>query len=233
MDSENLCCDGATETNDQGQGKPMGKRDLIIEAYLRTGSVKAACAEVGMMPYNAYIILKTAGVMKIEDKRNYGTTIQRYAADAEAEFQKLVPFAMPANKVIRANNPIYDFDVQGMKVDVKLCIDRPSKQRKSVIDKNGNSKLVKGGSNYAFNTANHHDKDGHPDFYAVFICDSGKISKGYRVLLIPDELVGDAKTVNFSKDEKADWWNFEIQPSELAQFFADAMAGLVGEECAV
>lgn len=89
-------------------------RASVLEAYGRTSSLRAACAETGCPPYVAYIWCKKAGVLALHDKTRYGTRANQMGALAEKEFQRLVPRAMPANATLDPNCPAFDFDVDGI-----------------------------------------------------------------------------------------------------------------------
>lgn len=176
-------------------------RESVLEAYQRLGNLRAACTETGAPPYVAFIWCKKAGVMTTADKSRYGTKAQQQGAGAEAEFQRLVPFALPANTALVKNCPGFDFDVDGVTVDVKFSI-------------------LRSRGNWGFDTAKH--KHLPPDLYALFLCthESGDIKDGYRLLIIPHDTVGDRSHVTLRPGSISDLWSFEINPADLATLLA-------------
>lgn len=95
---------------------------LEIDAYRRHLNLKLAAAELGMAWQTLYIHLKNAGEPVIGDKMRYGTDRDRLGAMAEAEFQRIVPFAIDRNESKFQDK--YDFDVCGHKVDIKASMPR-------------------------------------------------------------------------------------------------------------
>lgn len=91
----------------------------IIDVYLETGDFHKACDIAGMWNIDAHLELLRSGVLKIQDKIEYGTLPQQLGGKAEELFQKLVPEAVDANKFWKKNNPVYDFCYKGIYIDVK------------------------------------------------------------------------------------------------------------------
>jgi len=181
----------------------MYNRESIISAYQRLGSIPAVCLETGCQPYIAYKWLKIAKVLKSKEGMRYGTTGQKQGARAELEFKRLVPFAMPANEALQNNCIAFDFDINGITVDVKFA------------------SLCEGSGVYTFRTA--HSKPIRPDYSCAFLAAPGLKelkSDQYRVLVVPDELVTNIKGVHIQKNSVR-YWDFEIAPNELAGFFRE------------
>lgn len=183
-------------------------REALLEAYRQCNNLRQACAQTGVKPYQAFIWLKKAKLLSLEEKGRYGTASQRAGGDAEAEFQRLVPQAMPANKVLQCNNPVYDFDYKGQTIDVKFS--RVNKGHKK---------------NYhpcwRWDLAKH--KTEKPDFYAAFLATSetGLLSEGYILLLVPHDLYdGRARLSVRPDDPDNELWEFRVEPSELASVLA-------------
>jgi len=179
----------------------MYTREQVIESYMRLGNIGAVCSETGCPPYVAYKWLKIGKVLTAQEGTRYGTNGQKQGARAELEFQRLVPFAMSANRELQRNCPAFDFDINGTTVDVKF------------------SSLC--GGRYRFNPAS--DKPMRPDWYCVFL--SAPQSKEFdphtcRILVIPDALVCGLKNVMIQKDGGC-YWDFEIEPDALAEFFRE------------
>jgi len=184
----------------------MYTREQVFDAYQRFGSIGAVCAETGCPPYVAYKWLKIGKVLSAEEGTRYGTNGQKQGARAELEFQRLVPFAMAANKELQTNCPAFDFDINGTTVDVKF------------------SSLCAG--KYRFMTASAYDKPMRPDWYCVFLSapNSKELVPGqYRILVIPDQLVSGVKAVQFPP-AGGQYWDFEIKPDALADFFREYLS---------
>lgn len=91
----------------------------IIEIYKECGDFQKAVQLSGLPHLVAHIKLLNSGVLKIQDKINYGSNASKMGGKAEALFQKLVPEAIDANKYWKKNNPVFDFYYKGLKIDVK------------------------------------------------------------------------------------------------------------------
>ncbi len=178
----------------------------VLAAYQKCNTLKGACEATGAPPYIAFIWLKKSGLMTTTDKCKYGTISGKLGAEAEKEFQRLVPKAMSSNSNLQANCPAFDFDINGVTVDVKYCSLRQSSGR------------------FAFKTAR--DKLMQPDFYVAFLINepSGNLKKGYQVLVIPHEVVSNKKEIELRPDSVGDLWDFLIEPHKLAEFFDEAAA---------
>lgn len=173
-------------------------KDSVIAAYKQSGNLRGACEMTGAPPYIAFIWLKKAGLLTSTDKSRFGSRASKLGAEAEKEFQRLVPKAMCANKHLESNCPSFDFDVMGATVDVKYSSIRPSTGR------------------WCFKTAAH--KTMCPDWYAAFFAieENGDLSRGYHLLLIPHYAVSDLKYVELNPANKhSDWWLFKITPENL------------------
>jgi len=181
----------------------MYTREQIIKSYQRTGNIKSVCIETGCPPYVAYKWLKISKLLDAQESTRYGTNGQKQGALAELEFKRLVPFAMPTNKMLENNCPAFDFDINGTTVDVKFC---------SLCNSNGR---------YGFRTAQ--TKHLRPDWYCAFLAnpDIKELIPGkYRILVIPDAMVQHIKSVSLHSNG-GHYWDFEIKPNELAKFFRE------------
>lgn len=98
----------------------------IVDAYMETGSFLKACQIANMKPLFAHLALAKAGVLKIQDKINFGTESQKLGGEAERRFQEIFPEAIDANALWKRNNPVFDFNVWGVTVDVKYSSYRTS-----------------------------------------------------------------------------------------------------------
>lgn len=177
-------------------------REQVYEVYKQLGSIRAVTNETGCPPYTAFIWLKKAGILNSVDSVRYGTLASRNGGAAEQEFKRLVPKAMAANEHLDAHCPSFDFDINGWTVDVKF----------SAINKTGA---------YRFATAG--NKALRPDFFCVFACAKGSIQSGYRILLIPEEMINNSFSFQFRNGDTSDdeVWLYEVQPEALAGIFED------------
>lgn len=96
----------------------MEEKD-IVDIYLETGDFEEAVRRSGLPALIAHIKLLKSGVLTIQDKINYSTEAGKLGAMAEERFQQLVPEAVDANRIIKKNNPIFDFMYGDLKIDVK------------------------------------------------------------------------------------------------------------------
>lgn len=85
-------------------------------------NLKLAANELGINWKTLYCRLKKQGVKVVGDKLRYGTDRDRIGAYGEALFKGLVPDARDRNMVEFQSK--YDFDLYGMKIDVKCGIPR-------------------------------------------------------------------------------------------------------------
>ncbi|MDR0233703.1 MAG: hypothetical protein LBI31_02720 [Zoogloeaceae bacterium] len=184
-------------------------KESVIAAYKRMGNIPGACAETGCSPYIAYIWLRKEKLLTANDKRSYGTRNSKRAGESENEFQRLVPFAVDANKHLGENTPSFDFMVGEATIDVKYC----------GIDAKGL---------WRFQTARY--KQFAPDFYCAFLAATrgGSVSEGYKILLIPHDLtIGSTNiTVDSELPEVSPWWAFLVEPDALAGVLREAADGL-------
>jgi len=137
-------------------------------------------------------------MLQSDDAVNYGTSSSRLGAEAEELFGKLVPHALPANKLLEKNCPSFDFDVYGITVDVKFGAVR---------------------SNGAWGFKTDKRKQFGADFYACFFTEEASLQNGYRCFLIPCEHVGHLSSVNLKPDTKSWLWDYEIDPENLSDIF--------------
>lgn len=108
----------------------MTKQEMI-DLYVETNDFHEVKRQSGLPPYLVHIILTQAGVLKIQDKIQYGNKPQKLGGEAEALFQKLVPEAIDANRQFQKNNPVYDFVYRKLTIDVKYSSARKDKRYKT------------------------------------------------------------------------------------------------------
>ena len=169
----------------------MDKRDACIESYSRLKNLKLVGLELGIPWQTVYVHLRAAGVPVTGDKRRYGSDTDRLAARAEEIFTSLVPGAKDQNEVqFQAK---VDFIVGSYSVDVKAARLRNNRWAFSLKKQ----ELV-------------------ADFFACLaFADDGS----YRLLVLPGEVCRYLQTISVSANGQTKWWDYEIQPSELARFF--------------
>lgn len=95
----------------------------IVEIYRECGNFYEAVQKSGLPILVAHKILLTSGLLKIQDKIKYGGRSTRLGGEAEEYFQKLVPEAIDANKYWQKNNPVFDFCLNGLYIDVKYSFE--------------------------------------------------------------------------------------------------------------
>lgn len=108
----------------------MTKQEMI-DLYVETNDFHEVKRQSGLPPYLVHIILTQAGVLKIQDKIQYGNKSQKLGGEAEALFQKLVPEAIDANRQFQKNNPVYDFVYRKLTIDVKYSSARKDNRYKT------------------------------------------------------------------------------------------------------
>ena len=169
----------------------MERRDACIESYSRLKNLKLVGLELGIPWQTVYVHLRAAGVPVVGDKSRYGSDTDRLAARAEAHFSELVPAAVNQNDTqFQAK---VDFLVGDYAVDVKSARMRHSRWAFSLKKQ----ELV-------------------ADF---FVCFAYNDDETYRVVVIPGELCRFLQTISLAAKSRTKWWDYEIEPNELAHFF--------------
>ena len=172
-----------------------------IEAYRKHRNLKLAAKELNIPWQTLYVHLKKANEPVIGDKLRYGSHRDKIGAFGEAEFRRLVPFAIDRNSF--AHQAKYDFDVLGLKVDVKAGNLRQLNQRyphKSWSFSFKRQALI-------------------CDFICCFCM--GDDRSIVHVLLVPSELFKDLQTVSVTQTGASKWMDYKIEPEELVKFFSD------------
>ncbi|UTC62569.1 hypothetical protein E4O05_01245 [Treponema sp. OMZ 787] len=111
--------------NTPGQNK---KKD-IVEIYKETKDFKKAVILSGLPTLQAHIKLLSSGVLELKDKIRYSSKSGQLGAKAEEMFQKLMPEAVNANRVIKKNNENFDFLYGNLTINVKYSSIGNSKNR--------------------------------------------------------------------------------------------------------
>lgn len=169
------------------------------QAYEKHKNLKLAASELGIPWQTLYVRLKKEGVSVAGDKLRYGTDRDRLGAMAEAEFKRLVPAATNANETKYQSK--WDFDISGLKVDVKASMPRQLNKRypsKSWSFSFKKQSLV-------------------CDFICCFcLSESGETR---HILVVPREFFGGLQTVSVSCGGCSKWLDYSVDPDELAPFF--------------
>lgn len=97
----------------------MGEKEDIVDIYLRTKDFQRAVKESGLPALVAHIKLLESGVVTIKDRIDYCSESVRRGAEAEKMFQEIVTKAVDANRIIKMNNPIFDFMYGDLTIDIK------------------------------------------------------------------------------------------------------------------
>ena len=173
--------------------------DKIKNAYEKHKNLKLAANELGMKWQTLYVQLRKFGIPVTGDKLKYGSDSDRLAARAEIEFGRLVTFAISQNE--EKFQAHFDFLVGNEKVDVK------------------SSRLHQGSKRFPALRWSFSVK--RQEFCANFIVCFAMKEIGYRILLIPGELVRNYMTISVSEKGKSKWLQYEVTPDELSEFFDD------------
>jgi hypothetical protein len=168
-------------------------------AYSKHKNLKIAANELGIKWQILYAKLKAQGVNVTGDKLRYGTDRDRLGALGEQMFKNLVPFAKDHNQDQFQSK--VDFDVNGLKVDVKAGKPRQLNKRFKALSWSFSFKrqaLI-------------------ADFIVCFCLDEE--SSIEHVLLVPKEFFVGLQTVSVSREGISKWLDYKIEPQELAEFF--------------
>lgn len=117
----------------------------IVDIYMECGNFHEAVKQSGLPVHVAHLKLLKSGCLKIQDKIRYGSKGAKLGGEAEALFQKLVPEAIDANRYFKKNNPVYDFVLKDVTIDVKyssLFIDKRCSVQRWQIKAKGNQDFI-------------------------------------------------------------------------------------------
>ncbi|MFA7290939.1 MAG: hypothetical protein WC023_01700 [Rhodocyclaceae bacterium] len=172
----------------------------IIESYSRLKNLKLVGEETGIAWQKVYLRLRANNIPVTGDKGRYGSNKDRFAAKAEAEFQKLVPSASNSNKV--KFQAATDFTVGSLTVDVKAStLHRQIKERPA--------------RRWAFSVKK---QEFIADFVVLFaFLDDGS----YRLILVPGEMIRTYQSLSIGERWTGKWADYEIAKDDLLAFFTD------------
>lgn len=185
-------------------GARPGTKAQFLAAFNRCNDVAQACAETNVKPWRALPWLQKSNLLQSSDRLVYGTAHQQYGRQAEIEFSRLVLDAIDCNENIRENNPAYDFVLEGLKIDVKCGMPRGRRGEWSFNPER---------SSYKKRDRNRL----HADVFVLFAMTGKTFTDGYRLFLFPSAMVLDLTVVSITPDLPSRWWDFEIEPDELAE----------------
>jgi hypothetical protein len=171
------------------------------DAYAKHMNLKLAANELGVNWKTLYCRLKKQGVKVAGDKLRYGADRDKLGALGESIFKKYVPDAVDKNKTEFQSK--YDFDIYGLKIDVKCGKPRQLNKKYTALSWSFSFKkqsLI-------------------ADFIVCFcLDDQNQIEK---TLLVPNEFFKGLQTVSVSKDGGSKWLDYATSPEELQDFFKE------------
>ena len=192
----------------------ISKQMNIIDAYLKTNNFQKACQMSGLSPLLAHLALAKAGLLKIQDKIDYGTDSQRLGGEAEKRFQELFPEAIDANAMWKRNNPVFDFNLWGLTIDVKFSSFRKDKRynKRTYWGFNGQSKRA-----------------GKPDFYFVFLENDDELNgmENPYLIIVPSIMVHQKSSVNITRSSHY-FTDFQVEPNEARKILR-GYAEMIGD----
>lgn len=173
---------------------PIEQMKSVYDKHLH---LKNAADELGMKWQTLYWYLQKAGHPVTGNKARYGSKTDKLASRAEVDFKRLVPNAKDMNEAKYQSK--YDFEIYGLKVDVKASTLKEYCKNKSLC-------------RYSFNVKK---QEMLADFIVAFGYNKGELEKCY---LFPKEHIRFMTTISISNG-KSKWQDFEVAPKELKPFF--------------
>jgi len=190
----------------------MATVEEIISYYRETKSFMKTAATFNMNKRILHLTLAKAGVLKINDKIDFGTTNMRKGGLAEKKFKEIFPEAISTNEYWQMNHPGYDFDLQGLRIDVKYSGVRISKT---------------GVMSWSAHCNNNEKKKEDPvDFFVIFLeKEKDKEMEEPHILAIPGGMVKTNITVSMSGDL---FNEFRMKDEEELREYLLSYAELIG-----
>jgi hypothetical protein len=176
--------------------------EQCIEAYQKHEQLFAAAEELKIPWQTLYSRLKKAGFSVTGNKSKWGSVKDRFAAQGEAEFKRLVPSAEDQNESQYQSK--VDFFVYGIKVDVK-----------SAKSKKSNSNYAS--KRWAFSLKKQIEE---ADFYVLF-CYNEEGNFLQDCYLIPRDMIIGLQTISIPLSSKSKWHCFRIDEETLSDFFLE------------
>lgn len=181
----------------------MNMKAQCVEAYNRHKNLKLAANEIGVPWQSLYCTLKTLGVPVTGDKAKYGSESDKFAAQSEQDFMRLVPAAKDQNRYKYQSK--YDFLINGWRVDLKAA-------RPKSYCKNGTAR-------WSFSLKK---QQLHADFF-VCLAYSNDLQIQH-CLLIPGEIANGYSSLSLSPTGRR-WWEYQVDHNGLRDFFESLPTG--------
>lgn len=108
----------------------MKKQAEFLRRYDAGESTYAICTELKIPFYVAFMWIKKSGREVKENAINTLSTVQKVGYFGEQLFKKYAPKTCNINKTVKMNNPMWDFEYQFLKIDVKTA--RPTWNKNGV-----------------------------------------------------------------------------------------------------
>ncbi len=164
----------------------------VVELYQKYNDFEKAVQLSGMPTLAAHIKLLASGVLKIQDKIDFCSNNVKLGALAEREFQKLVPNAIDYNRIVKKNNPIFDFKYGDLTIDVKYS----SRQKR--------------GNHLYWNV-----KTTKADILVCFLeAFKGSMLKNADILLIPQAFINVKQNIHLSQNNNL-YYDCKVEKEEL------------------
>ncbi len=181
----------------------------ILELYKLLGSTKKVAYELNVPFLAVYEVLKKYK-LSIKERQELPTSKSSLlGAQAEQEFQKLVPFAVEVNSIVHAN-PAFDFLIDDITIDVKA----------SHILKSSDTAKFKKNPQWFFQLKRPWHTEYGADFYMLFALHAEELKDGYDTYIVPADIVTSKQVkINSEKRNHSRWADFRIEPSKVCAFF--------------
>lgn len=171
----------------------MDKRTELIELLDGGVPLKNICDQLAVPPYVAYMWIKQAGRQVPMSAANICGANIRKGMLGEKKFLELVPDALDMNRSIQNNNPGYDFDYKGLKIDVKTS---------TLNDRGKWSIRIKSDA----------------DCIVAFLGKNEKLKDNETtILLLPVGLLPQKNTIHPQSNTAVKYSDFVVKPEELAE----------------
>lgn len=105
----------------------MKKQAEFFKRYDSGENTYTICTDLKIPFYVAFMWIKKSGRAVRENAISTLCATQKVGYFGERLFKKYAPKACPVNNVIKMNNPIYDFEYEYLKIDVKTARPKWSK----------------------------------------------------------------------------------------------------------
>ncbi len=181
----------------------MATIEEMKSSYDEFKNLKVAAEHLKMKWQTLYWNLKKVNHPIIGDKLSYGSNTDKFAAKAENDFAKMIPFAKNLNS--KKFQSKVDFYVNGLKIDVKAS---------NAVFPSAKSASKR----WAFSIKK---QEFCADFIVCFGYINGEINK---ILLLPSEVIRYRTTISLScSNKKSKWEDYLISKEDLIDFFTNTI----------